>query len=40
MHGDVWFNWQTDIAEAWLNGCIRALKDCHGFLLGDGRTTF
>jgi hypothetical protein len=40
MHGDLWFNWQPDIADAWTNNCVRRSYDCHGFLLGDGRTTY
>jgi len=40
MHGDLWFNWQPDIADTWMTHCVRATMDCHGFLLGDGRTTY
>lgn len=40
MHGDVWFQWDTDIRDAWLNNCVRPGKDCHGYLLGDGRMLF
>ncbi|MEO8313425.1 MAG: DUF1996 domain-containing protein [Pseudomonadota bacterium] len=40
MHGDLWFNWQTDIADTWMNNCVKSAMDCHGFLLGDGRATY
>ncbi len=36
-HGD-WFNgWKHSDSEAWFNGCIKAKKDCHSHLSGDGR---
>lgn len=40
VHGDVWFNWQADIEDTWLNNCLKASKDCHANLLGDGRELF
>lgn len=40
MHGDVWFNWQDDIQTAWLENCVKPGNDCHGYLLGDGKTLF
>ncbi len=40
MHGDIWVNWQKDVSEAWTMNCVRINKDCHAYLLGDGRTTF
>lgn len=36
-HGDEWINWKE---QPWVQGCLRAKKDCHGHLLGDGRETF
>ena len=39
-HGD-WFNgWKKEVSDAFVNNCIRAKKDCHSHLLGDGRTIF
>ena len=39
-HGD-WFNgWKSDVSDAFVNKCIRAKKDCHSHLLGDGRMIF
>jgi hypothetical protein len=38
MHGDYWAAWQPAIQEAWMTNCVRAGKDCHQDLLGDGRT--
>ena len=39
-HGD-WFNgWQPDISDAWFNSCLKAKKDCHSHLLGDGREIY
>ena len=39
-HGD-WFNgWKTDVSDAFASKCIRAKKDCHSHLLGDGRKIF
>lgn len=39
-HGD-WFNgWKSDISDTFVNKCIRAKKDCHSHLLGDGRMIF
>lgn len=36
-HGD-WFNgWKSEFSDAWAKGCIKAKKDCHAHLLGDGR---
>ncbi len=39
-HGDYWFGWDKGIAEAWTNGCIKAKRDCHADVIGDGRTLF
>ena len=39
-HAD-WFNgWINDISNAWAANCIKAKKDCHSHLLGDGRTIY
>lgn len=40
MHGDVWAAWDKDILAAWQKNCINASQDCHGYLLGDGRTLY
>lgn len=40
MHGDIWFNWQEDIAQTWTDKCVRASNDCHAFLIGDGRELY
>jgi len=37
VHGD-WVNgWDAKIAKVWTERCLKAGKDCHGYLLGDGR---
>ncbi len=39
-HGD-WFNgWKSDVSDAFALKCIRAKKDCHSHLLGDGRMIY
>jgi hypothetical protein len=39
-HGD-WFNgWKKDISDAWNAACVRARRDCHAHLLGDGRMMY
>ena len=39
-HGD-WFNaWRTEVSDAFSRYCIKAKKDCHSHLVGDGRTIF
>lgn len=37
MHGDFWINWDEGIKNAWMEGCVRAGRDCHAHLIGDGR---
>ncbi len=38
IHGD-WVNgWDPEISKAFVNNCLKASKDCHAYLLGDGRT--
>lgn len=39
-HGD-WFNgWMPDVSNSFAQNCVRAKKDCHSHLLGDGRAIF
>jgi hypothetical protein len=40
MHGDWFMGWKPDVRDAWINGCLRASRDCHAHLLGDGRAMF
>lgn len=40
MHGDVWFNWNEPVQTAWMTNCVKAARDCHAYLLGDGRELF
>jgi Domain of unknown function (DUF1996) len=40
MHGDWFMGWKPDIRDAWINNCVRASRDCHAHLLGDGRSMF
>lgn len=37
MHGDWYDGWKADVKDAWTTHCVRARKDCHSHLLGDGR---
>jgi len=40
MHGD-WFNaWDKDTMKAFIDNCEKAAKDCHAYLLGDGRMVY
>jgi hypothetical protein len=39
-HGDVLIAWEPSISASFVENCIRALKDCHGHLLGDGREIY
>jgi hypothetical protein len=39
-HADWWDGWDQDIMKAWITNCDQASKDCHGYLLGDGRTLY
>lgn len=36
-HADWFDGWDPAVKEAFTNGCVRANKDCHAHLLGDGR---
>jgi hypothetical protein len=39
-HGD-WFNgWDPAVNRTWVEQCLNANRDCHGFLLGDGTTLY
>jgi hypothetical protein len=40
VHADWFDGWQEDIKNAWVQHCNTAGFDCHGFLLGDGRTLY
>jgi hypothetical protein len=40
MHGDWFMGWKPDIRDAWVNNCVRASRDCHAHLLGDGRAMY
>lgn len=39
-HADWWNGWDADTEQTWIKHCNNASKDCHGYLLGDGRTLF
>jgi hypothetical protein len=40
LHGD-WFNgWDPAVSATWPRACLNASRDCHAYLLGDGRTLF
>jgi hypothetical protein len=40
LHGD-WMNgWKQDVLQAFITNCENVPKDCHAFLLGDGRTLY
>lgn len=39
-HGDYMYGWDQSVSDAWGKNCIRAKKDCHSHLLGDGRMVF
>ena len=40
FHGDAWLAWDETIKATWMKNCINAGKDCHAFLLGDGRMLY
>lgn len=40
MHGDIWMAWDEDVKHAWMENCVRAGRDCHAHLLGDGRQVY
>jgi hypothetical protein len=40
IHGDYWFGWDLATSNTWWQNCDVASKDCHGYLLGDGRTLY
>jgi hypothetical protein len=39
-HGDWWDGWDTATEKAWIENCNNASKDCHGYLLGNGKTLY
>lgn len=39
-HGDIWVDWDDAVEETWIQNCIQANKDCHAYLLGDGRMLY
>jgi len=39
-HADWWNGWDVNTKNTWIQNCDNASKDCHGYLLGDGRTLF
>ncbi len=40
IHAD-WINgWNQELQNTWIDQCLRANRDCHGMLLGDGTTLF
>lgn len=39
-HAD-WFNgWKQEISDTWGRECVKAARDCHSHLLGDGRAIY
>ncbi len=40
MHGDFWMDWDEEIKSTWMERCVRAGRDCHGHMLGDGREIY
>ncbi|MFL6664645.1 MAG: DUF1996 domain-containing protein [Rhizobacter sp.] len=40
MHADWFDGWSQPVKEAWVKGCNQAQRDCHSFLLGDGRELY
>jgi hypothetical protein len=40
MHADWFDGWKPDIKRAWVDGCVRAVADCHAHLIGDGRSMY
>jgi hypothetical protein len=39
-HADWWNGWDPATEKAFIENCDNASKDCHGYLLGDGRTLY
>lgn len=40
IHAD-WVNgWNQDVAATWVNNCLKAERDCHSDLLGDGNMLY
>jgi hypothetical protein len=40
MHADWFDGWKPDAKKAWVDGCVRSIRDCHAHLLGDGRSMY
>ena len=40
VHGDWWDGWDTNTEKAWIENCDNPSKDCHAYLLGNGKTLF
>lgn len=38
IHADFFEAWQPSIKQAFVENCLNESKDCHAYLLGDGRT--
>jgi len=39
-HGDYWMGWDAKTIDTLVASCLRARMDCHGYLLGNGRTLY
>ena len=40
LHAD-WFNgWDPKVQQIWIDNCLKANRDCHSFLLGNGTALF
>jgi Domain of unknown function (DUF1996) len=39
-HADWFDGWDQDTEKTWIENCDNASKDCHAYLLGDGRTLY
>lgn len=40
VHADWFGGWDQNIERTWVQRCLNAAMDCHGFLLGDGREIY
>ena len=39
-HADYFGGWDTQTMQAWVDGCVRAKRDCHADLLGNGTVLY
>lgn len=39
-HGDYFLGWDKETMQTWIDGCLRAKKDCHADLLGNKTMLF